>query len=103
VIYRVVVTARANAEAQAAIRWKSEDAPRAAARWFAGLEKAIAKLGELPGRHPIAEEETERMGISIRQMLYGRRRGVFRLLFSIEGETVVLHSIRHAARGPIEP
>ncbi len=35
-------------------------------------------------------------------MVYGRRRGVFRILFSIEGDTVTLHYVRHSAQGPIE-
>jgi plasmid stabilization system protein ParE len=102
VTYRVVVTARARADAVEAFRWKAEASHQAAARWYAGLEKAIAKLGELPERHPIAEEESELLGITLRQMLYGRRRGVFRLLFSIEGETVILHAIRHSSRGPMD-
>ena len=28
---------------------------------------------------------------------------MFRILFSIENETVYLHYVRHSARGPIEP
>jgi hypothetical protein len=57
----------------------------------------------LPERHPVAEEESEQLGITLRQMLYGRRPGVFRILFTIEGDTVTLHYIRHSAQGPIEP
>ena len=100
--YRVVVTARARADAVEAFRWLAERSPDAAARWYAGLEKAIAKLSTMPERHPIAEDESEQLGITLRQMLYGRRRGVYRLFFSIEGETVTLHYVRHSARGPIE-
>ena len=36
-------------------------------------------------------------------MLYGRRRGVYRLLFSVEGDTITLHYVRHSAQGKIEP
>ena len=100
--YRVVVTARARADTVEALRWLAERSPAAAARWYAGLEKAIAKLSTLPERHPIAEDESEQLGITLRQMLYGRRRGVYRLFFSIEGETVTLHYVRHSAQGPIE-
>ena len=57
----------------------------------------------MPERHPSAEEETEQLGITLRQMLYGRRPGVFRILFSVEGDTVTLHYVRHTAQGPIEP
>ena len=100
--YRVVVTARARADAVEALQWLAERSPDAAAQWYAGLEKAIAKLSTMPERHPIAEDESEQLGITLRQMLYGRRRGVYRLFFSIEGETVTLHYVRHSARGPIE-
>lgn len=35
-------------------------------------------------------------------MLYGRRRVRYRLLYSIEGDIVYLHYVRHGAQGPIE-
>jgi hypothetical protein len=57
----------------------------------------------LSERHPTAQDETEQLGVTLRQMLYGRRPGVFRILFPIEGETGTLHYVRHSARGPIEP
>ena len=101
--YRVVFTARARADAVQHFRYLVDRSPAAAGRWYTGLEKAIAKLSKMPQRHPIAEDETEQLGITLRQMLYGRRPGVFRILFSIEGDTVTLHYIRHSAQGPIEP
>ena len=76
--------------------------PAAAVRWYAGLEKVIAKLDQDPERHLVAEDESEQFGFTLRQLLYGRRRGVYRILFSVKGETVYLHSVRHTARGPIE-
>lgn len=62
----------------------------------------MGKLGKMPERHPVAENESEQVGVPLRQMLHGRRPGVFRILFSIEGDTVTLHHIRHSARGPME-
>jgi hypothetical protein len=70
---------------------------------YTGIEKAIAKLDKLPKRHPIVQDETEQLGVTLRRMLYGRRPGVFRILFSIEGDTITLLYVRHSARGPIEP
>jgi plasmid stabilization system protein ParE len=102
VTYRVIFSPRARADAVEAFRWIAERSPDAAARWYAGFQKSLAKLGKMPERHPIAEDETEQTGIILRQMLYGRRRGVYRLLFSIEGKTVTLHYVRHNAQGPIE-
>lgn len=31
-------------------------------------------------------------------MLYGRRRQVYRILFTIEGNTVLIHHVRHTAQ-----
>ena len=101
--YRVVFTARARADVIEQFHHLVDRSPAAAARWYTGIEKAIAKLGTQPERHPIAQDETDQLGITLRQMLYGRRPGVFRILFSIEGDTVTLHYVRHSARGPIEP
>ena len=101
-IHRVVVTARANADAIQVVRWKMESSVNSADRWYAGLEKAIAKLSKLPERHPIAEEESEWMGIPVRQMIYGKKPATYRILFSINEDTVVLHQIRHSARDSID-
>ncbi len=100
--YRVVVTARARADAVEVFRWLAERSPEAAGRWYAGLEKAIARLEQHPERHPVAEEESERLGIGLRQMLYGRCRGIYHVLFSVEGDAVILHYVRHSARGPVD-
>lgn len=101
--YRVVVTARARADAVEAFRWLADRSPEAAGRWYLGLEEAIVDLATMPERHPVAHDESELLGFTLRQMLYGRRRNVYRLLFSIEADVVTLHYVRHSARGPIEP
>jgi plasmid stabilization system protein ParE len=101
VTYRVVFTARARADTIQQFLYLADRSPDVAARWYTGLDKAIAKLSTLPERHPIAQDESAQLGVTLRQMLYGRRPGVFRILFSIEGDTVTLHYVRHSARGPI--
>jgi plasmid stabilization system protein ParE len=101
--YRVVVTARARADALEAFIWLAERSPEAAERWYLALQGAIERLSTMPERHPVAEEESGLLGVALRQMLYGKRRGVYRLLFSIQDDVVTLHFIRHASRGPIEP
>jgi len=101
-MYRVVVTARARTDAIQTFRWKAEHSPETAARWYTGLEKAIATLARFPKRHPVAEEESELLGIPLRQMIYGRKPGTYRILFSIEEDVVILHYIRHSAQGSID-
>ena len=102
-IARVIVAPRARVDIQEATRWLAERSRAAAERWHDGLQKVFAELRDDPERHPIAEEESERFGLVLRQRLYGRRRGTYRILFSIEGPTVYVHHVRHSARGPIEP
>lgn len=101
--YRVVVTARARADALEAFGWLADRAPEAAERWYMALQEAIADLANGPERHPVVQEESELLGVTFRELLLGRRRGVYRLLFTIHEDVVTLHYIRHAARGPLEP
>ncbi|WP_169979849.1 type II toxin-antitoxin system RelE/ParE family toxin [Tautonia rosea] len=101
--YRVIVTRTADAEAMEALRWYAERSPAVARRWYQGLESALKTLESQPTRCPVSEDDSEALGREIRLRLYGRRHGVFKILFSIEGETVWVLRIRHSARGPIEP
>ena len=102
-IYRVVIQPQARAEAMQGFRWIAEHSSAAAARWLAGLQKATAKLATYPERNPLAIEESERFGFPIRLSLYGRRRGIYRILYSIEDDMISVLAIRHSAQGPINP
>jgi len=101
VSYRVIITPTADAEAMEAFRWYAERSATAAERWYAGLHRAIAGLADKPGRSPVSEEDSEALGCEVRMLLYGRRRGIFRILYNIDGDTVWVLRIRHSARGPI--
>lgn len=101
--YRVIIQPRAHADAMESFRWLAERSPAAATRWYTGLRAAIEKLAVNPSIHPLAVEESERFGIAIRECLHGRRRGVYRIFFSIEEDIISVLAIRHSARGPLEP
>jgi plasmid stabilization system protein ParE len=103
VSYRVIVTPTADAEAMEAFRWYAERNPDAAKRWHAGLSRALGGLADKPHRFPVSEEDSAALGREVRLLLYGRRRGVFRILYTISGDAVQVLRIRHSARGPIEP
>ena len=100
--YRVFVTPIADAEAMEAFRWYAERSAAAAERWYAGLSKAITSLAKNPSRSPVSQEDSEALGCESRMLLYGRRRGVFRILYTISGDSVWVLRIRHSARGPID-
>ncbi len=100
--YKVVVSEPAKAEADEAFAWISEFSPARAKKWFNGLFKAIASLDNQPESYPLAPE-AELFHRDIRQMLYGKRRGIYRVLFEIRGEVVQVTNIRHGARSFLEP
>jgi plasmid stabilization system protein ParE len=99
--FRVETTARAERDADKLLRWLlARHAGETGLRWYEGLENAIATLAELPERCPLAPENT-RVPFEVRQLLYGRRPHVYRILFTIDGDTVYVLHIRHGHREPL--
>jgi hypothetical protein len=79
--FRVETTATAEREADAILDWLlSEHAGETGMRWFAALYDAIASLAELPTRCPLAPESAL-FPFEVRQLLYGRKPNVYRILF----------------------
>ena len=95
--YRVDITGAAEAELEEAYLWIREESPERAARWRIGLLKQIERLEKLPERCPLAPENAFFVE-EIRQLLYGRRSGVYRILFTIEKDRVYVLHIRHGAQ-----
>jgi plasmid stabilization system protein ParE len=102
--YRVEITRAARAEAREAYLWMHEHSPEAAARWYNGLEEAIDTLRTHPRRCPLAPEAAF-FGQEIRQLLYGRRRSVYRILFEISEDERTVHIVHvvHGARDNLRP
>jgi len=100
--YQVEISPLALAEIDEAYLWLYEQSPAAAARWFRGLRKAIDSLETNPERCSLAPESDAFAG-ELRQLLYGRRRGVYRILFTVAGDTVRVHRVRHGSRRFLKP
>jgi plasmid stabilization system protein ParE len=100
--YRVEITSEAEAEIREAYLWIHRDSPANATRWRQGLLQAVRSLSQHPTRCPLAPE-SEHFKQEIRQLLYGRRGGVYRVLFVIEGQAVYILHVRHAAREYLQP
>ncbi len=103
--YKVSLTATAEADAYAAFERIREVAPFHAARWLADLFAAIRSLADMPARCPMIPEADE-LGRPVRHLLYGKRTGVYRLIFDIqeaseEGPRVRVLRIWHGARDHI--
>jgi len=95
--YSVHITDRAVADVDAAVARIAQQAPQAAANWHARLVAKVQMLQDNPESYPLAEEALE-MGIELREMLFGKRSGIWRILFAITGDKVNVLRVPHAAR-----
>ena len=100
--HAVHITTRALREIDEALAWLSERAPAAAARWHERLLEAVRSLEDNPARCGLAPESEWYPG-ELRQLLYGKRRGVYRILYEIRGNTVYILRVRHSAQALLEP
>ena len=99
--FRVELSAQAQSDAEAILDWLlSEHAGETGLRWFLAMEDAIASLSTFPKRCPLAPENAQ-FPFEVRQLLYGHKPHLYRILFTIEGESVKILHIRHGRRKPI--
>ena len=96
--YQVEIGPSALREAEEAYLYIAQEAPDAAVKWFNSLVDTVYSLESLPNRCPLAPESAD-SDRQIRQLIYGKGSGRYRILFEITGSAVVrvLH-IRHGAR-----
>lgn len=101
--FTVRTTRRADRDVASAVDWLWRNKSKRMARtWLDRLRTTIRKLADSPNQWPEAEE-AEDLGLDLREMLHGRRPHVYRILFTIEGDTIVIHFVRHASRDRLTP
>ena len=100
--YLVRLTPTAVSEAEQLYEWLLDNAPDRGPQWYNGLIDKIETLARRPRRCPRAPE-SESFQEEIRQLLYGKRPGVYRILFRVTDNTVEVLHIRHGARAPVSP
>lgn len=96
--YRLVFQRRALSDLEQQFNYVAQHSPETATRWFSQFVKALESLKTFPERYSRAPE-SDVYGVEIRQLLYGKRGGMRRALFKIDGDTVRILCIRHASRG----
>lgn len=96
--YRVEPTDKALADAGEAYFWINEQSEGTALRWYEGLLKAFQSLEKNPLRCPLAPESVF-FEEEIRQLIYGK----YRILLTVEGETVFVLRVRHSAQQYLRP
>jgi plasmid stabilization system protein ParE len=95
--YRVIIQRPAARDIDEAYQWIAKHAPGSAMKWFNGLEAAIQTLENLPQRCPLAEESRV-FDAEIRQLIYGKRVGTYRVLFTVVQDAVHILHVRHGRR-----
>ncbi len=101
--YRVEMSRPALTDAENAYLWLKAESEELANEWFRGLVEAVNSLENLPNRCPIAPESRSFL-IEIRQLLYGKGKNQFRIIFgvSIDEKTgrnmVLIYRIRHGSQ-----
>lgn len=99
--FRVKTSAKAKRDLDSILAWlSSQEAGEAGLRWFQGLREAVASLAHSPQRCPLAPEDAV-FPFEVRQLLYGRKPHVYRVLYAIEGNTISVLHVRHGRRRPI--
>lgn len=95
--YRVDIGPRAEQDAERAFRWLLKEAPLYALDWYDQLLEAIDTLEQRPERCARAPEAAV-FGRDIRQLLYGKRPSLYRILFIVRDDLVHILRIRHGAQ-----
>jgi plasmid stabilization system protein ParE len=101
--YRVDITARALQEIDVQLAWLANRSAAGAARWHEKLLAAVDSLEGEPTRCPLAPENDWHLGNELRQLRFGKRRGLYRILFEIRGRVVYILRVRHGSQNLLDP
>ena len=96
--FRVKQTAQADDDLDVILGWLlAQEAGETGLRWFQRLKEALESLSEFPHRCPLAPDNAD-SPFEARELIYGRRPHLYRILFTIEGDSVIVLHIRHGRR-----
>lgn len=98
-VYRVIITRRAERDLQSAARWwATERSADQAKRWLAGIEKKLQALTKSPMRFPLAAENGQ-FPFELRELHYGiGKQPTHRAVFTVADELVLVLAVRHGAQ-----
>jgi plasmid stabilization system protein ParE len=102
-IYEVLISSRAQQEAQATHDWWAKHrSAQQAARWYDEFLKAALSLDQDPDGWAVAAEN-DRFPYEIRQLNFGiGRKPTHRLVYTIRVNEVVVLRVRHLAQADID-
>lgn len=95
--FEVVVYQDAIDDLMLSYTFVQKNAPNTVANWLERLQIHVKTLSRNPQRCPIARE-SKRVFLEVRELHFGRRPNVFRILFTIDQKTVRVLKIVRAQR-----
>ncbi len=95
--HKVRITPEAEADLQSIGDHIALDAPERARRFLRKLRQQIATLKSFPQRHSKAP------GLSSSEPILTVTYGMYRVLYTVEENSVTIHAVRHGARRPLRP
>lgn len=97
-MFKVELTEKAAADVELVMKWfHDHQATSAGRKWHETLSTALEKLERHPQRCAIAAE-SQILGEEIRELLIGRRRYRYRVLFQVRHNSVLILRIWHSSR-----
>jgi plasmid stabilization system protein ParE len=100
VTFQISFSPRAEADLDEILAGVRAKAPLTADHWLSRLMTAVDSLKVLPTRFGLAAEAGA-VGLELRELLYGKRTGTYRILYTVTGQTVRIMHVRRASRGPL--
>ena len=97
-IYQIEVSPKAEEEAHEILRWLARHTPKKLARWQHDFAEKAQSLERFPARCPLAPE-SQTFDLPIRHLIFGK----YRILFTIENQTVFVLHVRHVAQQTLSP
>jgi toxin ParE1/3/4 len=98
--FRIEYTHLAQADLDTLLTWLIGQHPgEAGLRWMNGLQAAVETLRDMPQRCSLFRTDP-RISFEVRQLFYGRKPHVYRILFRILDDRVVILRIRHGRQRP---
>jgi plasmid stabilization system protein ParE len=94
---KVIIQPAALDELRSACEWIAARSPENALRWYEGFIAALESLESNPHRCGLAPENGC-ISAELRQLIYGKRSGCYRAIYTVDEHVVRVLHIRHAAR-----
>lgn len=99
--FQVKLTRNAKLEIESVYLWLKNANPAYADQWFKDLMNTIATLQDKPFRCAKARENDD-FSQDIRQLIYGKSRNKYRIIFIIQEDIVYILYIRHSSQSSVK-